>query len=183
MSEYFNDCIVYVYDTDGSPVADVKVLNHDVETNIIEVTPTPDLVDSVRYNLQILTSSVPYTCSGVVDYRREQCLIKLFHGEKKEQRIDTRYKLVGDAVIIAYIWENTAYRLHTPLNASLMDISKNGIRIRMGYNSMMVGDTIHIRLMISDTQQVFTALVVNSSDNGRESSEYGCRLVEKGQSR
>ena len=179
MGEKFDGCVVHVYGIDGSSVAELNVLSHDDDANTIDVTPAAELVDNAQYCLLILAPSVPYAYSGTAEQRGEQTIIKLAGGEIKERRSDTRYKLVGDVAITAYLWEGKVFTLRSPLKASLINISKNGIRISMKYNSMLEDDVVHIRLMTKDTHQVLTAHVVNMKNNDRDSSDYGCRLVEK----
>ena len=179
MSANLNECVVYIYNNDGSLAVESIVIEHDAATNTIVIDSTPALIDKTQYNLMILTPSAPYSFSGLVDIRKNQLTIKLFRGEIKEKRGDTRHKISGEAEVTAYLWGGNVFKLHSPLKANLLNISKNGIRISMGFNSMSVGDVIHIRMQIQGMKRNLTALVVNNVDNDRESSDYGCRLVEK----
>ena len=180
MGEKFDECVVYVYDANGALATESIVLSHNVEDDTIIVSPTAGLIDNAQYNLMILTPDAPYSFIGIVGLRNDQLIIKLFNGEKAEKRGDKRHNITGEAEVTAYLWGGNVFKLHSALKAKLVNISKNGIRISMGYNSMSVGDVIHIRMLIQNKPQILTALVVNEVDHDRERSDYGCKLVEKG---
>ena len=98
------------------------------------------------------------------------------NGVINEQRSSARYDVNGTVSVIAYLFEGKAYKLHTPQEAWLINISKGGMRIRMKPNSLIIDDMVHISLQIGNKQRILNAHVVNLN-NTEENSEYGCMLV------
>ena len=95
----------------------------------------------------------------------------------EEKRSSTRYDANSKVVVLAYLDEGKAFKLHTPQDAVLINISTGGVRLGMKPNSLTIDDTVQISLPIGKKQRLLNAQVVNLY-NTDESSEYGCQLVD-----
>ena len=176
MAFNFEGCAVYVYDAEGKLLVVTTVTAHNKHSSIVDVTYVPELTDQGKYNLLILTSPTPYTYSCIAEVKRNEIRLKLFRGEKKEQRNSERYEVNGGVTIIAYLDEGKVFKLHAPLDAVIVNISKSGVRLKMKPGSLSVGDTVSICVQVGDAPKILTANVVNLRNND-ESTEYGCKLV------
>ena len=92
-----------------------------------------------------------------------------------EKRGEARYEINGTVSVTEYLDEGKAYRLHSPQDAELVNISRGGIRIRMKTNSLSIDDMVHIVMDIGNRKKQLNARVVNIVDAG-EHSDYGCML-------
>ena len=176
MSFSFVGCAIYINDESGKKIAASTVTAHNRYNSVIDIKYVPELADQGRYNLLILTSPSPYTYSCIAEVKSRDIKLKLFRGEKKEQRSATRYAVNGTVSIIAYLDEGKVFKLHSPLSAVLVNISQGGLRLRMKPNSLSIGDTISLYIMAGEAPKVLTAMVVNLKDND-DNSEYGCKLL------
>ena len=176
MAFNFVGCAVYINDEYENLLAESTVTAHNKYNSIIDIKYVPELKDQGKYNLLILASPSPYTYSCIADVQRRDIKLKLFHGGKKEQRSTVRYAVNGSVAIIAYIDEGRVFKLHSPMEAVLVNISQGGVRLRMKPNSLLVGDTITMYIKVGEAPKLLTATVVNTKDN-EGSAEYGCRLV------
>ena len=169
-------CALYIYNESGAPLLRTKVLAYDPLKNSIEVSQAPELTDKSRYNLLILTEPSPHRYSCIAEIKNDRVMLKIFNGEKKELRSSVRHTVNGRVTITAYLFEGKAYRLHTPQEAVLVNISTGGVRLRMKANSLTMNDLVHISIQTGDTQKILPALVVNMFSTN-ENAEYGCKLV------
>lgn len=177
MIKNFAGCAAYVYNAEGVLLTEVKIYDHDRETNTISVSDSPVLSVNLRCELLVLTSPTPFSFSGVVRLASSGTMITLFKGKKKENRRNTRYPLSSKATISEYIYEGKAYRLHTPITVDLMNISVNGVRIRARFNTLSANDLFNMQLKMGGRDKVLTAKVVNLKNDERDNSEYGCALT------
>lgn len=173
----FAGCAAYVYNAEGALLTEVKIYDHDSETNTIRVSDSSVLSVNLRCELLVLTSPTPFSFSGIVRLTRSGTTITLFKGKERENRCSTRYALNSKAVIAEYICDGKAYSLHTPITVDLINISVNGIRIRARFNTLSANDLFNMQLKMGERDKVLTARVVNLKNNERENSEYGCALT------
>ena len=176
MAVKLKGCAVYFYDESGALLLKTTVSAYDPLKNSIEVDKAPELADKSRYNLLILTEPSPHRYSCIAEIINDRVILKIFNGEKKEMRSNVRHTVNGHVKITAYLFEGKAYRLHTPQDAVLVNISKGGVRLRMKANSLSLEDLVHINIQTGDTQKILSALVVNMFSDD-ETAEYGCKLV------
>ena len=176
MAGRFVGSTVYIYNDSETRIAESKVIAHNSDNSVIDIEYAPNVVDMGRYELLILTAPSPYAFSCVAETRGSKITLKLFRGEKKELRSNTRYKVNGIVNIIAYISDKKVFKLHSPMEAVLMNISKGGLRLKMKPNSLMMDDIFSTYVKIGESPKVLTAQVVNIK-NCEGFSEYGCKLI------
>ena len=177
MGAKFDGCIVYIYDLSEKMLGISEVKTHNLINSSIEIGYVDAIEDGVKYELLILSSPSPHTYSCIAEKRGRKITLKLFRGEKKEQRDDIRYKVLGFIDVFAYIDGGKSFELHTSQEANLINISRSGIRFKMKRNSLMVGDTVQIRFKVKEIEKVLTVNVVNQTDVDDKISEYGCKLL------
>lgn len=173
----YTGCIVFVYDMERNLILETIISGYDEREISIEVPNSPKLADNSMCEVFILTAPTPYAYEGRVRIRGISTVITLFRGHEKESRRDSRYKLAGSAAIDTYICDGKQYPMHTPVNANLINISRNGIRFGTKFNALSEGDRFKLHLCIAGSSKYLTAEVINAVDRGKESSEYGCHLV------
>jgi len=176
MAIKLDGCAAHFYDETGNLLLSTVVSAHDPYRSTIEVSEAPELTDKSRYDLLILTEPSPHRYAGVAEIKNDRAVIKLSGGEKKELRSSVRHTINGRVKITAYLFEAKAYRLHTPQDAIMLNISKGGVRLRMKANSLLMDDSVYVNIPTGDTWKILSALVVNLLSDG-DSAEYGCRLV------
>ena len=169
-------CVAYLYNESGDLLLRTTVSAYDPLKNSIEIDEAPELTDKSRYNLLILTEPSPHKYSCIAEIKNDRVRLKIFNGEKKELRSSVRHTVNGRVKITAYLFEGKAYKLHTPQEALLVNISKGGVRLRMKANSLTIDDLVHINIQTGETQKILPALVVNMFSPD-ENAEYGCKLV------
>ena len=172
----FNGCAVYIYDLSGKLLAKTSVVEHNTANSAIDVSFVPDLADQSKYNLLILHAPSPYAFTCICVAKDDITTLLLVDGDVKEQRSDSRYEMNGTVNVLAYLYEGKAFKLLTPLEAGLVNISKGGMRLRMKLNSLSIDDVIHVSLNIGDNRRVLSAHVVNLN-NTDDYAEYGCELL------
>ena len=172
----FVGCVVYISDAAGKMITSSTVTAHNKYNSIIDIMYVPELADQGKYELLILTAPSPYTYSCVAEVKGRDIKLKLFHGGKKEQRSTVRYAVNGSVALIAYLDEGKVFKLHSPLDAVLMNISQGGVRLKMKPNSLSLGDTVSLYIKAGKAPKVLNATVVNLKNND-DNSEYGCKLV------
>ena len=177
MAVKFDGCGAYIYDDSGTLLLKTTVKNHDTVNSVIEIDEAPEITDRTRYDVLILTAPSPHTFSCIAEVRRDSIELKLFRGERKEQRSNVRYAVNSQVEVTGYIYEGKVFDLHTPQDAILVNLSKSGVRLRMKPNSLTMDDMIQIRISSSDKPKVLSAQVVNLL-NTDEYSEYGCKLID-----
>ena len=171
-------CSVLVYDLEGNHLSDTIVTEFDKNSMRIEVEEMPAaLGQGTECMMLIMMSPTPFEFHGRVIKEGTKTAIALFKGHEKESRGATRYRVDHTATIEYLVCNSRAYPLHTPLEVSVMNISKSGVRFKTPFYAMTDGDRFQIRLKISGGEKQLIADVTNHTDVQSDKSEYGCRFL------
>ena len=174
----YTGCSVLIYDPEGNHLGNTVVTDHDKNTLRIELQTVPAaLVSGAGCKLLILMAPTPYEYQGRAVKEGTKITIAMYKGKEKENRGSARYKINLKAAIENLICDGRAYPLHTPLEVTLVNISKSGVRFRTPFFALTKGDRFQMRIKISDNEKLLIADVVNHMDKGSEASEYGCRFL------
>jgi hypothetical protein len=180
----FTSCNALIYDEDMELLTSVKILSYDRNDNSIEVQSAPILDMVKKCELLILTEPLPYAYKGtihkpMVNKADTSKMIKLYQENRRENRSESRYKINLSTSADHLMYEGEEYRLHTPLDVQLTDISKSGLRLRAKLNAFAEGNSFNIQLRIGENDTKMLVEVVNTHDVEPYYSEYGCRFVGK----
>ena len=174
----FTDFTVLIYDMNGNHLVDTVITSHDRNSQQIQVAIMPEeLKANDDCKLLILSSPIPCEYRGKIKKSGGSLFIAMFFGQEKESRGSTRYAVSTPALIDALIVDGKPYPLQNLVKVVLINVSTNGVRFRAPYYSFEVGDHFQMHFAVSNSTKKLTAVVVNSSDNGTTSSDYGCRFV------
>ena len=174
----FTGCSVLIYDEEGTHLCDTTVTYYDKKTLIIGVEESPaglDEGDACR--LLILTSPAPCVYRGRIILIGKSKLVAMYDGKKREKREDSRYTVKLPAIIENYICDDKVYPLHTHIAVEMIDISKNGARLRMPSYALSTGDKFRMSVRINNRYRNVIAEVKNHTHSGTEAYEYGCRFL------
>ena len=174
----YTGCSILIYDEAGNHLCDTVVTYYNRITLLVEVGETPEsLEESDACRLLILTSPAPCEYRGRIIRIGKGKLIAMYDGKENEKRGESRYIVRLPAVIENYICDDKVYPLHTPIAVEMVNISKNGARLRMPRYAMSTGDRFRMCVTINDRYKNVIAEVKNQTHTGSESSEYGCRFL------
>ena len=171
---------VLIYDSYGNHIKDTVVASHDKVEQHMQVRSMPaelNVNDDCR--LFILTSPKPYEYQGKVRKIAGKLHIALFQGHEMENRAATRYSVNTQAIIDALFVDGKLYKLHTEIEVELINISTGGVRFRAPLFSFNVGNTFQMHLVISGNRKELITQVLNHVDKEPDSSDYGCRFLDK----
>jgi len=167
-----------IYDKTNTHSGSSVVTQHNKDTQKIVVEEAPSSLkvgDSCR--ILILSSPKPCEYQGRMISENPKTIIVIHHGREREGRGAVRYSIKSPAFIENLICASRAYRLHSPLEVELINISKSGVRFRSQYYSLLDGDRFQMRMKINNIEKLLIADVVNHMDIDAETSEYGCRFL------
>ena len=185
MRKDFVNCRTLIYGVDGELLANVKILDHNSSENTIKVQNLPALAGKKKCELLILTAPKPYSYKGTihktsVNKSDTGRLIRLYQELEVENRSEPRYSVNMLTNIEGLIFDDTVYKMHTPLAVQLINISKGGMRLRSVYNALAIGNRFHINVKIGGSDAMLTAEVANITDNETDYSEFGCYFADIG---
>jgi len=174
----FTGCPVLIYNESGVQLGNTVVADYNRSAMRIEVNEMPPSLKIGNVcKLLILSSPSPCEFQGRITKEGNNTGIAMFFGQEKENRGSTRYAVNYKAMIENLICDGKAYPLHTPLEASLINISQSGARFRIPRNSFAGGDRFQMRMIIKENAKLLIADVVNYVDKEDGFSEYGCRFL------
>ena len=178
LSADFTGCPVLIYNESGIQLGNSMVTHYSRNAMRVELKeiPSPLEVGEVC-RLLILSSPSPCEFQGRITREGNKKGVAMFFGQEKENRSSTRYAVSYKAMIENLICDGKAYPLHTPLEATLMNISQSGARFRTPRYSFTDGDRFQMRMLIKDSVKLLIADVVNHIDKDNGFSEYGCRFL------
>ena len=181
MSPINNDytgCSVLIYDEAGNHVCDTEVTYYNKNTLLIEVEDSLKTLDEHETcRLLILTSPSPCEYRGKINLIGKSKLIAMYDGKESEKREESRYIVRLPVLIENYICDDKIYPLHTPLAVEMINISRNGARLRMPKNTLSNGDRFRMSVAIKDKYKNVIAEVKNQTQNEADAYEYGCRFL------
>ncbi|MCL2500641.1 MAG: PilZ domain-containing protein [Defluviitaleaceae bacterium] len=175
----YTGCAVLLYDGNGEYIKRCEVSHFNKRTYQLQLKsgiPPVLTVDDIC-SLLILTEPSPMEYKGRVLIEKSERVFVLFRGKEKESRRIGRYKVNFTAQITALIRDGEVYDLHTAIEVKVINISRNGIRLRAAVNALRENDKINLKVLIDGIEKQLTAVVVNQTDKGSEASEYGCGLI------
>jgi len=177
LGENHTGCAILIYDINGNHLGNTLITHHDKTTMRIQVQVVPPALDvGVECTLLILSSPTPCEYHGRLTIDSGKKVIALYRGRERENRGATRFAVNSPAVIENLICNGKAYRLHTPVNVELMNISKSGVRFRAQNNALSDGDRFQMRMRISESEKLLIADAIHHVDLNK-ASEYGCRFL------
>jgi len=169
---------VLIYDTDRNHLITTYILMHERDTKQIIVEKLPD---SLKLNnsckVMILTAPTPVEFDGKIKRLGNGLCIAMFQGQERDSRSSERYSINTQAQITTLVVDGKNHPIQTPINVVLMNISTTGVRFRAPFYSFEVGDQFQMDFSVGKNQKKVVVLVVNTVDNGRDSSDYGCRFL------
>ena len=183
MRKDFSNCRALIYDEDGELLASVRILAYDRIENTIKVQNLPALDSKKKCEVLILATPRPYMYKGTIyktpiNKADSGKLIRLYREKATENRSEPRYKIDLLTNIEDMVFNETAHKMHTPLGVQLINISKNGMRLRSQYNALALRNRFIINVKIGGSDTHLTAEVVDISNSTTEHSEFGCVFVE-----
>jgi len=169
---------ILIYDTDGNHLGSTLVTSHDKMSMRIEVQDVPPALSvGNECALLILTSPAPCEYQGRLIVEGPKKIIAMYRGRVRENRGAVRYKVNTPAVIENLIFDGKPYRLHTPFNVKLMNISQSGVRFRAQSYALSDGDRFQMRLKISGSEKLLIADTIHHIDLDGATAEYGCQFL------
>jgi len=178
LSGYYTGHTVLIYDTDGNHLDSTTITSYDKMALRIEVQALPSVFSSgAGCRVLIMTSPSPCEYQGRALREGTRLYIAMYQGQEKESRGAERYKINSSAVIENLVCDGRAYPLLAPLEITLVNISKSGVRFRAPLNSLSDGDRFQMRMKISDSDKLLIADVINHHDIDEQTSEYGCQFL------
>ena len=177
MASKYNNCNVVIFDEDNNLLANAKVWEHDAKENSIELlNHPPELEAGMRCNLLILSEPSPYKCKGIVRKELGRMFIYITGEMPRHGRQDRRYDVNIPVCVEGLVCDGEMREIPQPVEASLVNISVSGIRLRAPSNCLHTGNIFKLRLKSNDLEKLMTAMVVNQHDTDKH-SEFGCKLV------
>ena len=179
MTNNFNGCVVLVYNNEGNQIAQTSVLDLRLSDETIMVSDLPFNINE-EFDIIILTTPTPVTSKArMIKHMQGISTLRLSQSRLSEKRKEARYPVDIQAAVMDMLFDNVLYPLHTPVGVNLINLSKNGTRLSARNYTMLEGDFLRIRLKIGANNQIWTLHVVNQLDRDSESSEYGCKLMNR----
>jgi len=176
-SDYTGNTVL-IYTTNGDHLVSTVITEHDKHAKQIQLETFPTGLNvNDECKLMILSSPAPCEFNGKVKKTGASLFIGMFQGQERESRSATRYPVNTPALITAHLIDGTTHPIQNPLAVALINISTSGVRFRAAYYSLDVGDEFEMHLIINNNRKKVVAGVVNTLDNGTESSEYGCAFI------
>jgi len=179
MRKNFEDCNAVIQGEDDTLLGNVKILEHDTASRIIEVDNILALGSEKLCNVLILTAPLPSAYKGRISKRAGRTYISLFKESSVENRQDVRHKVDLPASIEGFICNGKAYPLHTPVNTRILNISRGGLRMRTVFNALLYGDQFQLRIKSGEMDLPLTARVIRRDDTAQQYSEFSCRLINE----
>jgi hypothetical protein len=168
-----------VYDANGQYIKECLVTQFDAKNYRMQLrSGVPESMEVGEISsILILVEPTPheYKCR-IIEFASERMFL-LFHGKERENRRINRYKVDFDAHIISLLRDGEVFALHTSVVVKVINISRNGLRLRTQANTLRKGDRVHVKIQMEEIEKIMTALVVNELDAGSNLTEYGCAMV------
>ena len=135
------------------------------------------LANDEKCSLLILTEPAPREYKGIVQKNSLERYLLLYRGKTKENRLTDRFKVDFAGQILSLIRHEEIYDLHNPVKATVINISRSGLRIATLANALRAGDRIQLMVNFEDSEKRMLAIVTNQQDREENISEYGCALI------
>jgi len=176
----FTNCNVVIFDDERNLLANERILNYDGREQFIEVPESPGLIIGNLCNVLILTTPSPYMYKGRIRKHINNIVITLFKENTVENRKDPRFKTDFPVIIEPLDGDDKGRHLHAPVEAKVINISSNGIRLHLvSKTALSIGNRVKVRFTTGEKYPVLIADVVNHTTSSADSFEYGCRLIGK----
>ena len=178
LREDYTGCAILIYDEHGSPLGSTLVTSHDKSTMRIKVQEIPSgFKKGSERAMLILTSPAPCEYQGRLLHEGKEKVIAIYKGRVRENRGAKRFKVNSPAIIENLICDGKAYKLHTPLEVELINISKSGARFRAPNYALSDGSRFQLRIKISKSEKLLIADAIYHVDRDDGTSEYGSRFL------
>ncbi|MCL2226332.1 MAG: PilZ domain-containing protein [Oscillospiraceae bacterium] len=176
MGENYIGCVVLLFDQGDNVIGSTKVTHVDNEALRIEVQQLPKGLDvGSACRLLIFNNNRPSEYQGKIV--REGAKILIAIGRTGEKRKERRGEINARAQIEGLIYGGQMYPLHRPIEVTLINISRGGVRIKAPNDTLVLGNKFQAGLNINDVEKVIVAETVNLVDKDSGISEYGCRFL------
>ncbi len=163
-----------------------KVLESNIELNIVEVAAVPD-IDISQLRMRVLLymdGHTAYTYNGTFRKSANPMVfaIALYKGNVKTDRKSERFNINLAASIVEL--RDPAYMqpISVSIPCTIIDISRSGVRISINCNApVKLGYRFAVHFTIKDIARTYYGKIIRfiSKDDSSEIYEYGCELLTK----
>ena len=177
----YGGCTALIFDEDGNELGESfvnSIHNNNMHINL-EKLPKALKIGSVC-KLLILTSPQPCEFNGKVVIGGKANIVAIFQGRERSKRNDVRYRTNTVAQIDCLISEGKEYPLLEPIDVTVKNISRKGVRLSAPHNTLMQGNIIKLILSLTNTIEFLMVEVINLTKLSATKSEYGCRFLTSG---
>ena len=168
--------------SDGEIVADTRIIRFQQDKNICFVS-ADSLKDKSRYSVTVLvfgTDSLYEFEGGIGGAVVDNEVAVLFGRHRmKEDRKNYRYDLSTGGIISEIYIDDKSVKLLRPMNFITVNLSANGILLRMDSGSFDIGDRFRTEIPIAGRCIEFLSEVVRVHRESQLVDQYGCRIIGK----
>jgi len=173
----YDGCSLIVLDENENHIAELRISTYNEKEKSIELSADPILPEGIsKYDLIIMVQPAPVKCIGVLRKMLGRKSFLISNEVPINKRVFERFNMSTPVVINGLIADDAVYPLQRTIAATLVNISRNGLRLRAPANTFVKGNTFAARLSLKGVEKTITATVVNYKDSG-SFSEFGCRLL------
>jgi hypothetical protein len=158
-------------------LANIKIREYDRRERTIIVKDLPAFDNVIRCEVVVLTSPTPFVYRGTIHKHGYEKMIRLYREDRRENRKESRYNVDFKANIAGLIYDGKIYPMLMPIDVSVLNISRGGLRFRSAPNAFAGGNRFKILMMFGDDHKTLTAEVSNCPDPDAENADFGCRLI------
>ena len=174
----YGGCIALIFDAEGNELGETivnNIYNSNMHINLENLPKVLSIGSACK--LLILTDPQPCEFSGKVVNDGDANIVAIFQGRERARRKEVRYKTNAAAQIDCLISEGKEYPLLEPIDVTLKNLSRTGVRFSAPYNTLMQGDIIKLILSLTNSMESLIVEVVNLMNLDTTKSEYGCRFL------
>ena len=170
---------VSIYTAEVEYLGRSVIKRHDTDRQHIVIDRVPESIQvGELYVVLIQGKNLMWEYSSRVAKDGTGFVFMLFKGREKEDRRQTRYPVSTTAYIDELFVDGNFYELMTNLPTQVVNMSREGIRIRAPKNTLLIGSKFSIKMKLGDKERLFEAVVANMQNKDGD-EEYGCHLVWK----
>jgi len=179
LTEDFQGCEVIIFNDEGDHIIKTVITMYDKRARALRIQEElRDIKKGDRLNILITyqggVSEFSGTAGGTINFLRE---IFLFNVRRREGRGATRHPINTPAVIKNLYDGRELVPLPSPLDVTLLDISKTGILIKAPVGHFGLGDTLelHINIKDKDRETIIYVTVMRTEPIDIYESHFGCK--------
>ncbi len=165
---------------DGQIVADTRILRYDWEKSAFYISAA-SLTErkSMHVTALVFGADNLYEFEGSIRGSVIGNEMAIYAGKQhaKEDRKKQRYAVATKGVVTGLYFSGQTVHLHRPMVLETVNISSNGILIRMDSGSFEKGARFQMVIPVEGKRLDFTCEVVRMQNDDRLTEEYGCRII------